>query len=256
MSVIDFEQRFKQAMDGLDLSLSDDDEPTEEIETLHDDEKVAEAVRPPTPINLFQHPDAHPIALDLALLRKYGPEWFDWEHETVEWRIPQDFKTTSISDLNMNKILAIKTLHVIQTPWTNWEVFNWVVAPLNGMFPDFDILQVPTYAQCMVAVDIAARVRTDVPWSEEVQLFIETVARHDGIFVMIEPLDFVALDASNTIVDTATIKERWSSVRRSGDAPTADTVEDEQLRRLLDAHDYLRDNREQLRRQLPQVLDA
>lgn len=263
---LDFESRFMEALESIGREkrssiLAVDDDSTEEIETDEGDEEVAKEaeekpLRPPTAINLFQHPDAHPYALDLALLRKYGPEWFEWEPETLEWRIPQDFRTTEVSDLNMDKIQAIKTLHVVDTYWLRWEVFGWCTMPFNGLFADFGVMQVPTYAQCAVSVDIANRTRSDVQWSDEVKGYISTVARHDGIFCPIDPVDFIEIDTEGLVVDCAEVQKLWPGVRQSGSAPTADTVTAEQLRRALTVHNYVQENRMALRDQLPMVLHA
>jgi len=56
----------------------EDEEATIVEETVKGVDEPTEAesapVPPPTLINLFQHPDAHPYVLDLALLQVYGPE--------------------------------------------------------------------------------------------------------------------------------------------------------------------------------------
>ena len=259
---LDFESQFYAALKGLGLEQPKklvEDDPTEEIETTEgdeDEEKVAEDPRPPTSINLFQHPDAHVVALDLALLRKYGPEWLEWEPETLEWRIPQDFRTNSVSSLNMGKLQAARTLHEIDTYWTQWEVFNWCTAAFNSLYADFEMLQVPTVAQCLVSVDTSKKIRTDVPWSDEVKGFLEVVFRHDGIFCRVDPITFINIDDVGLVVNHKEVEDLWPSVRKLGKAPSDDTVLAEQLRRALAVHEYLEENREQLRVQLPLVLNA
>lgn len=234
---------------------------TEEIETTEGDGAVAEGVpaakRPPSPVtasNLFQHPDAHPIMLDLVLLRKYGPEWMEWEPETLAWRIMQDFRTQDISDLNMHKVQAIKTLHFTDRFWEAWEVFVWCCMALNGVPPDFRVMQVPTVAQSMVAVDIANRVRQDVKFSAELNDFLEQVQMFDGILCTIEPLEWVTMDdVEDYPVDCKKVMELWPEVRKSG-KPTGDEVTAEQLRRMLEVREYLEENRAELRAQLPLVV--
>jgi hypothetical protein len=257
---VDYAARLLSTLKGLGLEKTKalrDEDPTEiEEEGSAPEEKQAASPVSPTTINLFQHPDAHPLVLEIALLQKYGPEYFLWEAETLEWRIPQDFKTRDVSDLNMNKIQALKTMHVSDRYWTDWEIFNWCTAPLSGLYPDFEVMQVPTLAQCAVSVDIAARVRTDVAWSEEVKGFLEVVYRHDGIFCPIPPLDFVSIDATGLVVDCEEVQKLWPDVRRTGRAPTEETVTAEQLRRALGVYRYVEENRELLRQQLPLVLNA
>lgn len=263
MESVDFEAKFLEALRSVGEKarpVAIASEPTEEIETdagVDDDDKVAEVTVPkPTRINLFQHPDAHPYALDLALLRKYQLEWMEWEPETLEIRIPQDFRTTGVSDLNMGKLLAMRTMHLVGTPWREWEVFNWCTMAVNNLFADFEVLQVPTYAQCAVMVDIAQRVRTDVPWSEEVTGFVSVVARTDGIFCPVAPADFIEIDDDGLMVDAGRVAELWPSIRKSGIAPTGDTILAEQLRRALIVHEYVMENRLRLQSQLPMVLNV
>ncbi len=240
-------------------ALPPDEDPTEEFETI--DEAVepsntAGAVTAPakvTVVNLFRHPAAHPIVLDLFLLRKYGPDILAWEPETLEIRIPQDFHVTGISDINMSKIQAAKTLHLVDTFWERWEVFVWCTMSFNSLFPDFDSLQVPTISQCLVAADVANRIREDVEWSEEVKAFVASVFRFEGIFCPMEPCGFVTLDTEGLPVDCSEVLKKWPAVRDSGHVPSEESITNEQLRRMLLAYDALRESREVLRSQLSLV---
>jgi hypothetical protein len=237
------------------LAMADDDHEAVEEGV----EKVAEPeppLPPPPHINLFQHPDSHPAVLDILLLQKYGPEWMLWEAETLALRIPRDFHTQEVSDLNMGKIQAMKTLHFVDTPWTQWEVFVWCCMPLNGLFPDFEVMQVPTAAQCTVAIDIFTMVRQDVAWSDELKVYLGTVWRHEGMFCPVDPASFFEVDSEGTTIECSKIREMWPSVRKDGVAPTEDTANAEQLRRMLDVNDYLKESREVFERQLRLVLGA
>lgn len=252
---LDFEHRFNRALKSVGLSSLREEDPTEIVEVGEehvDAEKKVADVRPATPINLFQHPDSHPIALDLALLRRYGPEWMMWEAETLELRIPVDFHTQSFSSLNLEKVMAVKTLHLTDAFWKKWEVFVPCSQALNDVFPDFEVMQVPSYGELLVAADIGARIRADVTWSEEIESYIRTVMEHDGVLVGIEPIEQLRPFVSG--VNLGLVEDSWPAVRLSGRVPTGDTAENEQLRRLLEVNQYLEQNRQRLRDQLPLVL--
>lgn len=256
---VDFEAGFKRALkslkkDDLDYDADSDIPATIGYETTEGDEgqKTAKV----TIINLFQQPEAHPVVLDLVLLRKYGAEWMTWEPETLVWRIPQDFRTSGVSDLNLNKIQAMKTLHYNDNFWRQWEVFNWCAQTFNNLYPNFEVMQVPSSAQLMVAVSTAANVRSDVAWSDEVKSFMSNACRHDGIFYPAAPLDFLEVGAFNGLVDGAAVAARWPDVRRSGRMPTKDAIVDEQLRRMLEAHNFLEGDRTRLQDQLSLVLSG
>ncbi len=206
--------------------------------------------------NIWRHPDAHPVVLDYLLLQKYGTDWMNWEPETIEAQVPKDFNTQTLSDLNLSKIQACKTLHFVDSFWHRWEVFIWCTMPFNGIFPDFQHMQVPTVAQCAVAVDIANRLRDDVEFSLEVKTYLEQVHRHDGVLVPTPPLDFIDPPEHGVEVNIPDIKKRWAEVRASGSTPSADTMENEQLRRMLLVHTFLEESRTRLRQQLRLALNA
>jgi hypothetical protein len=269
MDQVEIERRFSDAMRQAGLSKEaeademtaaplQDEEVTEQIETVGEAvEKVEGDRRPPpapTLINIFEHPEAHPYVLDLALLKKYGPEWFEWEPETLELQIPQDFKTPRISDLNMEKPQAVKTLHYVDDYWKAWQVFVACTMPLNNAFPDFEVMQIPTAVQCAVSVAIADRIRNDVPWSDEMKLYVGVACKFDGIFCPIEPITFAEVDSEDYPVDCEDIKKRWPFVRRTGKVPDEETVEAEQLRRMLLIHEAVREDGDRLRNQLPLLL--
>lgn len=256
-TILDLEQRIQAALRKTRQSAEPGSEPEVHVETTEGDEgeKEAQPLAKPIHINLFQHPDAHPIALDVALLIKYGPEWMTWEPEVLELRIPQDFRTSSISDLNLEKVQAVKTLHLVDTFWESWEVFLWCTMPFNDAFPDFARMQVPTVAQCLVSVDIANRIRTDVSWSQEIKTYLATVWRFGNLFCPLPPVDFIDVEVPE-VVDCDEVQKRWPEVRASDERPAGGTIIGEQLRRMQLANDYLEYNRERLRRQMSVVNDV
>ena len=183
--------------------------------------------------NIFRHPAAQPVVLDYLLIKQYGVDWLGWEIETIEHLVPIDFGIDRISDLNVSKIQAMKTLHLVDSFWQQWEVFTWCAMPLNSTFPDFRVMQVPDVLQCMIAVDTANRVRDDMAWGDEVKNYLAMVFRNDGVAVPIPPLSFVEVDSSDYPIDAGFIFDRWPEIRAARKAPVGNTVEDEQLRRML-----------------------
>lgn len=224
----------------------DHGEPVVDVAKIHDVEVPATV----TAKNIFRHPDAHPLVLDLLLIGKYGEDWLGWESDTIGVSVPTDFGVDRISDLNIAKIQAMKTLHLVDSFWQRWEVFNWCAMPITSTFPDFEVMQVPTVLQCACAVDVANRVRNDMVWSDEVKVYLALVHKHDGILVPQPPLDFVSVDTSGLPVDIDDIAKRWAMVRSERKAPTESTPEDEQLRRMLDLFWGLEQYRARMRQQL------
>ena len=204
--------------------------------------------------NLFRHALAHPIALDMCLLKKYGPEWFSWEWETVQLRIEQDFRG-GLSTLNLSKIMAVACLHLVDTYWQRWEVFCWGTMPFNNTYADFETMQKPGAVDCMISIDTANRIRQDVPWDPEVLAYLGVLFRYDGLLCPIPPCEFVTghLPIADLELDTGAIQEAWPKVRDSRRLPTDESVKTEQLRRMLVAYDALEENRARLKQQLALV---
>lgn len=205
--------------------------------------------------NAFRHPDAQAMVLDMAMLQRYGPDWLTWESETIEIRLQKDLGY-ALSSINLSKLEAMRAMHMVDSFWERWEVFVWCTMPINGIYPDFEVMQVPNVFQCMAAVHTASRIRTDVQWSGEVSTYLSLVHRHDEVLVPQSPLDFVTLDMSEFPIDIPEVKERWVSVRKNRKAPTEDTAEAEQLRRMLELYQFFQESRLELREQLKVVLRA
>lgn len=244
-----------------------EEDPTVVVETTQGDERVSPTA-PTLPVgaspagprwqlvkldNLFRNPDSHPLTLDLVLLSKYGADWLGWEFETLVQRIQQDFSTPTVSDVNVEKIQACKALHLVDTFWQQWEIFLHCCAAFNGSFADFHSMQVPEVAECMVAVDIANRIRDDVQWSGEVKVYLAQVYRYRSELVPLPPMEFVPVDASEYPVDIAQVRSKWPLVRAAGKPPRGDTIEDEQLRKMFVSWSHLEASRGRLEAQL-QVL--
>jgi hypothetical protein len=84
--------------------------------------------------------------------------------------------------------------------------------------------------------------------------YVEQVHMHDGIFVPIEPLEWVTMDdVEDYPVDCEDVKKRWPEVRKGGKELPSTTVENEQLNRMLSVREYLEESRSSLRAQLPLV---
>jgi len=240
-----------------DLAGSDATEVVEDIEVEKTLAPTSAAPTSPGAVthqNLFRHPDAHPIVLDLVMLRKYGPEWLAWDPESAEIHIGHDFPGGNVSDLNLAKLNACKTLHLVDSFWQRWEVFTWCAMPFNGVFPDFRTMQVPTAAQMLVAVDIANRIREDSAWSGELQAFMKTIYKHDGVLVPLPPADFFHIEQDH--LDVKEVDEKWVITRTGNKAPSGDTMLDEQLRRMLHLHQYLEESRAHLRQQMELIPHA
>lgn len=160
--------------------------PTEAEQSV---DKTSQLVfRTVTKSNLFSHPEAHPYVLDLALIRTFGTEWFQWEQETIFEEIKKTFNT-SIADINRVKILATMTLHVTDVAWEHWEIFEKTIHALNGSIGHPDFMQPCDVPYLMAGVDIINDIRKET-FSDEVGRYVAACFMSDEIGAAPPPLDF------------------------------------------------------------------
>lgn len=249
------EEAFLEALkDAGAPHLPPEDALTEHVETVPPAPAVTlTTVRLPlvvTKQNLWGHNDAHPVVLHTLLNGAYANDWLEWEAETFRARLLEDFPGVPLSDLNLSKIEACRTLLLTDAFWERWEVFVACCMPFNDEFPDFETMQVPVVAQVLVACVTAGHIRMATPqWSGELKAYVKAVYAHDGIYVPISPADFVELEAPDGL-DRATVRARLTEILHTGRSHTADTPLGVQVDRLLSVTHYVEENRERLVHQL------
>jgi hypothetical protein len=140
-------------------------------------------------IRFFSYHDAHPIALTMVLMEKFGVEWFEWEPETLKSEILTTFRATSISPHNWEKIQAVRTLTQTVGFWKEWHLFEKVTQALNNNVPRFDISQRCSLAQLMAGIDIAGQVRQE-QYDDEVARYVACCALDEGVVYLPPPLEF------------------------------------------------------------------
>lgn len=226
-----------------------------------------DAPAPVTRRNLFAHYETHPVVLDVTLLHKYNADWYTWEPATLWQEILADFHVSSISDHNKAKIQAVRTLHLAEWYWTQWEVFNWITQALNGCIPEFQVIQKPTVAQLMNSVDVAALVRDGEQFGPEVQMYTAAAMADDGVYYAPRPLTYCQDEIKRLLEVTRAehvmdliqeVKNRLAEVSAINDVEWTRGEEpvlhenpiDIQVAKLKVANDYLKLRRRQLRDQL------
>ena len=141
-----------------------------------------------TPQNIWRHPNAHPLTLDLLLLDRYGVDYLFWEPEPLRITLKRD--DVLLSNQAWTKIQAVRVLHNSPSPWRRWEVFHWVALGLNGKTPNFAFMEEPELGVLAAAVDIMRIVDRPREMGEEVDKYVAAVAKADGIVCLPPPLDF------------------------------------------------------------------
>ena len=214
---------------------------------------------PVTTKNLFVHHDSHPVVFDVALLRKYGTDWFEWEAETLWKEIKEDFHVPSISDHAKAKIQAVKTLHIGQMYWSSWEVFCWITQALNNNIPDWQVLQKPSIAQLFNSVDAAEMVRSGEVFTLEVQSFVAASVLDENVLYAPHPIAFCQSEIDRYLKDRGiesadlitAVQQKYREIIRTPEGLTLEeNPVDIQVAKLKVAWDYQALRNKQLKEQL------
>lgn len=164
--------------------------------------------------NIFTHQDTHPVVIDFSLLKAFGLEWYTWEAETLWSEIQRVFQM-HISELNRAKVQTLKTLHVSNTAWDHWQVFEKIVQGLNNTVPHWAFMQVPTLEQLYAALDMLEHIRV-VEFSDEVKLYIATAILNDDVTFVPPPLSFVQLEVSQPYYRCKDCGQEYSALFHDG----------------------------------------
>lgn len=164
--------------------------------------------------DLFSTARATPRRIDQTLIDRYGIEWLRWTPETLFETIRSDFGT-QIARVNLDKIMATALLHVSDSFWQHWEVFEKVAIAFSNVTPLFDRVQDLTVGQMLHAVREAGEIRRE-PYSPEVVSFIAAHAKEDGFLHLPPPLDFAQkrlneLNPPEAALIQKEVRERWEA---------------------------------------------
>jgi hypothetical protein len=233
-------------------------------------------------IRFFSYHDAHPVALTMVLMEKFGTEWFEWEPETLQPEILTTFKATSISEHNWQKIQAVRSLTNAIGFWKEWHIFEKIVQALNNNVPRFDIAQRCTVAQLMAGVDIVGSIRNET-YSDEVERYIAACSMDEGITYLPPPIDFAQTVLSEPSYlckvcgnidvddldgrcdfctgrfadrrDPAPVKKRFNELKKDGGKIrlNGESPEDVQAAKLMVAYEYMQHRQQQLVEQLEEL---
>jgi len=163
---------------------------------------------------LFSSSVTTPYQLGQALIEKYGSEWLEWEPETLWQEIRSDW-STSITRINMDKIGALKVLHVSDAFWRHWETFEKVVLAFNNLIPLFDRVQDVSMGQITHAMNQAGEIRKE-EFHPEVRLYIAARAHEQGFIWLPSPLDVAQEELDGVLPPEVLplkkeIRDRWDA---------------------------------------------
>ncbi len=185
----------------------------------------------------FTNRETHPLLLDLILTKEFGKEYLGWEPETCWVEIGRTWNT-SLSEINRNKIQAVRTCHVSDQPYERWEVFEKTGMALMGLAPRFDLIQKSTPHRASVSLEIMSHIRDEPGHSKEVYKYVAACLQEAGIIYgpgILEPCNEYLVRKSGR-----QLQERVRDKVASGKTPRFDGTDsdDIQVMKSLSVKDF------------------
>jgi hypothetical protein len=185
--------------------------------------------------SLWKNTDAHPVALMLTLLDRYGQDCVTWEPEVLKVTLLRD--GIQVSNTVWTKILAVRVVMNSPSPWRQWEAFHWVCRGLAGQPPNFTYLEQPEIGHLMLGIDVCKIIDPKRPFDLEVEKFIVATLMHDGHVFAPAPLDFVTRELENPRIEC----KKCGAIHRDDNDVKCITCGSTQLVKLPYEHAKLRD---------------
>ena len=115
--------------------------------------------------------------MNQALLQEFIQSNDILEPETLRQLFPE------LSEEEFNKTMALKLLMHTRHFFENFYAFEDIVLALNGVPPDFTKIDGCTPEQIWYAVSLADKLRPDLEYAKEVQLYIKFMCNDAGVFL-------------------------------------------------------------------------
>lgn len=182
---------------------------------------------------IFTYEYTHPAVLDIVCLSKFGHEWYGWLGETIAQEIKLSFNT-NVSRVNWSKLMAVKTMHIVDTYWEEWEVFEKITNALNGVPPAIGIVQGLDTNQLLNGVEIANMIRKET-FNDEIARYIAACLLHDNVHYAPAPIEF-----AQKFIPFSYEKEkaRFDELSKQPIPELTEAPEDQQAGKLIIANDY------------------
>lgn len=184
-----------------------------------------------SPLEELANQEANPIRLMLILDTDWGPQWKEWEAETIVGTAEVD-----IARVNMDKLMAIKNLVNTDEFWKDPMVFSKVCLAFAGRIVDWGHVQEPRLHEIASCVSLVERYIKEQDFSGDVAAFVAASAIRDGYMILPPVLSFAdgpfSVELAMNVGDE--VVEKQKSLMRALE------TEDAEILNTEDAVQYMR----------------
>ena len=138
---------------------------------------------------LAKREDVHPAVLDYLLTELY-PDWLEMEPETTLTFLRSLTESGEPNPIVRTKVNALKVIHTTESPWEDWEVFQWVCQAFNDNQADFSNAYRPELGELYIVIETLNHLRKN-GFSDEVKRWMAACGLDLGIVWSPPPLHFI-----------------------------------------------------------------
>lgn len=176
------------------------------------------------------------------LNRSLGTDWWEWEWETIEQILFIRYGV-ALTDVNRDKILAIRHLCQSDKAFHDWFEFNQLALSFSGAVADFEMLRSPSPGMMINAVKCMNYIRPDRDgyFGEDTLKYICVALYNEGIYIP-PPSILLTVKKYMSRIVSDDVKKQWMKILKkynaivSGkDKDVAENIVDIQAKRLVNA---------------------
>lgn len=175
----------KTAQNYYDAIISGNSEEAERLKSdMNEQVKTAQKNTSISPmvVNTLLGDDSVPaIHVYNFLNEKFGDDWYNWEVETIDRMLWVEFGLV-LSEVNRDKIQAIKYLLNSQRPFLDWWYFNQLACSFCGSIADFTSIKSPSPGMAIATTKAMRAIRPEEDFSRNVKKYICLVMIDAGIY--------------------------------------------------------------------------
>jgi hypothetical protein len=195
------------------------------------------------------------VTLSVLLLKELGPDYISWESDALHEELTE--RHGEIGVVTWERIQALRLLHTNSSFWSEWEIFENVVAAAIGSPPIFSLAQPPEAEDIAIALNMASSF-DQREYSDEVQSYIVAACLFDGTWYMEAPLDIATpalLEYDRRLGisrDFGSVAARLQQIDSYVQEP--ETAVDVQVNNVVSVRKALAEYRSQVERQLKELV--
>lgn len=141
----------------------------------------------------------------------YQESWWDWEPETLEKTIHDDFSET-VDEIMSNLLHALQVISKTNAPFESWHVFEKVGQALNENPVNFGYVQPLEMDEIAWTIKVLKTIRPQEEFEPEVRGYIAACAKHTG-FVFL-PEEYFPVGCQHSLLDLGNDEELKMHLQR------------------------------------------